>query len=120
MSSVAMFYHIQAHRNFLSASPMALTRKSDYTLRFYDNVMNMLKKRGLVEKFNQLVKSQIHLYESNKYSNKTSFFNRSTTEFELDLIHTISNASPDGLRVPASRPDMKWINYSVIFQNRFF
>ena len=117
-----MFYHIQAHRNFLSASPMALARKSEYTLRFYDNVMNMLKKRGLVDKFNQLVKNQMHVYEINKFSNKTSFLNSSTTatDFEFDILHTISNASPDGLRVPASRPDMKWINYSVIFQNRFF
>jgi hypothetical protein len=30
-SDVALFYHIQAHRNFLLASPDALAKKSEYS-----------------------------------------------------------------------------------------
>ena len=102
MHSVGMFYHFQAHREFLVPSIEAMQRENEYTKRFFPAVLAELKRRGLVDFVMSLPVLNIN-------SNDTT----------IPSEH-FSNAGPEGSKVPPkTRPDMTWTNYSVVFRGRF-
>lgn len=118
MSKVAMFYHVQAHRGFLQASPEALESRNEYTGkntnlflylysseitfyivfadRFYSKVMEELRGRGIADSI-------------------AAFAARNGSVSFLE----VTNATPDGSSAPPSRVDLRWSNYSSVFRQRF-
>ena len=123
MSDVAMFYHIQAHRNFLQASPAAAARKSEYSERFFGPVLAELEKRGLVGHVLSIPlrnATTIPLDRNSSSNTGSDSSAEGNAEDSLLLASGISNATPQGSRQPPpSRADMKWTNYSVVFDSRF-
>jgi hypothetical protein len=81
--------------------------KSDDLERFFPNVMAELKRRGIDE------------YIINKFSANSSVSANGSSVGDAGLFIDISNASPDGLKVPPSRIDLLWLNYSAVYHRRF-
>ena len=96
-----LLYHIisKVHREFLEASKSALARESEYSTRFFPEVVAELRRRGLED----LVFALPKIHRSANVSSEH-----------------FSNAGPEGTKQPPpSRPDMTWTNYSVAYNQRF-